>query len=207
MQPGMAVGSDADGQQRDRATSPPPPQARQRPGGERRNCGSAIRRRNRRRRGPRPRRATDRHRTRRCPPARRRRPASPRRPAVAARPQQRDNSGLVTREQVENSRRWLRGGLQRQVVAVDARASMPASRAAFRAWAALIAVPSSPLIFPARIGAGDLRPHRPHRSRRWISTGWRGRSTPLPAAEPSASSATVRRSGAAKPLAGLAFGG
>lgn len=36
--------------------------------------------------------------------------------------------------------------------------------AAFKAWKALIASPSSPY-FPARIGAGALRPHRPHRSR------------------------------------------
>ena len=33
--------------------------------------------------------------------------------------------------------------------------------------------------FPTRIGAGDLRPHRPQRSRRWISMGWRGRSRPV----------------------------
>ena len=89
-----------------------------------------------------------------------------------------------------------------------ASSSTPAARAASRASTALIAVRSRlwRLVFPAQIGAGDLRPHRPQRSRIVFqgvgADGWtRGRS-PLP----SASLATVRRGGAAKPLAGLDFG-
>lgn len=53
----------------------------------------------------------------------------------------------------------------------------PASRAARKAAAALIAVPSRwwCLFFRARIERHSLRPHRPQRPNRWNSKVWRGR--------------------------------
>ena len=85
-----------------------------------RSCGSAIRRRSRRRRGPRPPRAADRHRTRRCRPARRRRPASPR-PTSRPRPGRSSATmlGLVARQQIEHGGRRRRGCFQHQIVAVE----------------------------------------------------------------------------------------
>ena len=63
--------------------------------------------------------------------------------------------------------------LPAQVVAVETEFDTSGT-SRLQGLAALIAVRSS-LFFPARIGR-DLRPHRPQRSRHWISTGWRGRS-------------------------------
>ena len=71
--------------------------------------------------------------------------------------------------------------------------SMPAARAALRASAALTAVRSTRVpVFPAPIGPGDLRPHRPQRSRHWNATGWRGRSGLCSSPLPSASLVSVR---------------
>ena len=91
------------------------------------------------------------------------------RPTVPTLSQQCDNLGLVASKQVEDH-----GRPSSARSSPSRRSSTPAALAAFRASAALTASPSS-LLFPAQIGAGDLRPHRPHRSPRWISTGWRGR--------------------------------
>jgi hypothetical protein len=138
-----------------------------------RSCGSAIQRCSVRRRAPRPRVAVIHRRARRCRLVRRRRPASPRatiRPApVAAAPRCRACDAILGP--------GLRAAAARTLPAPGHRhrdGDRHRRRAAFRASAALTALPSS-LFFPARIGAGVLRPHRPHRSRRWISTEWRGR--------------------------------
>ena len=65
--------------------------------------------------------------------------------------------------------------------------------------------PGAPF-FPAQIGAGDLRPHRPQRSQHWFSTGWRGRSERCHCRYRPHRALPSARSDAAKPLAGLDFG-
>ena len=85
---------------------------------------------------------------------------------------------------------------------------MPAARAAFRASAALIAAPSSPslLVFSGADWGGRFA-SAPSAAVPALDFNGLARTVgALPRPLPSASLATVRRSGAAKPLAGLDFG-
>ena len=147
------------------------------------------------------------HHVRQCRPARRRKPASPR---PTSRP---DRAAAAPRSRpcAATGDRARRPAVPRPPPAPDRRrrvaSSMPAARAAFRASTALIAAPSSPAscFFRRRLGR-EICVRTVRTVPALVFKGLARTVGPLPSPLPSASSATVRRSGAAKPLAGLDFG-
>ncbi len=186
----MAARLDAKGKQRIVRHDRPRRRRGSVPAASARDCGSAIRRRSRRRRGPRPRRAADRHRTRRCRRARRRTTcqSSADQPSRPGRSSATMPACDATGDRGRRRRR--RGCLQHQIVAIDP-SSMPAARAALQGlgrahsralqpaavfsgadWGGRFAsAPSAavpPLVFNGlarTVWTGAVRRYRPHRWR------------------------------------------